>query len=49
MAAAQGYEDGEELPLDDALAVVGRIVRSLECPVTADYVGGLPSILKPSA
>ncbi|WP_128255579.1 isocitrate lyase/PEP mutase family protein [Falsirhodobacter deserti] len=40
VAAAQGYEDGEELPLDDALAVVGRIVRSVECPVTVDFEGG---------
>lgn len=40
MAAAQGYEDGEELPLDDALAVVGRIVQSVECPVSVDFEGG---------
>lgn len=40
VAAAQGYEDGEELPLEDALAVVGRIVRSVDCPVTADFEGG---------
>jgi 2-methylisocitrate lyase-like PEP mutase family enzyme len=40
VAAAQGYEDGEELPLDDALAVVGRIVQSVECPVTVDFEGG---------
>ena len=40
MAAAQGYEDGEDLPLDVALAVVGRIVQSVECPVTVDFEGG---------
>jgi len=40
MAAAQGYEDGEELPLDDALAVVDRIVQGVDCPVTVDFEGG---------
>lgn len=40
LAAAQGYEDGEELPLDDALAVVDRIVQSVDCPVTVDFEGG---------
>ncbi len=40
VAAAQGYDDGEELPLDDALAVVGRILQSVECPVTVDFEGG---------
>ena len=40
VAAAQGYEDGEELPLDDALAVVSRIVQSVNCPVTVDFEGG---------
>jgi 2-methylisocitrate lyase-like PEP mutase family enzyme len=40
MAAAQGYEDGEQLPLDDALELVGRIVQSVDCPVTVDFEGG---------
>ncbi|RVV96710.1 isocitrate lyase/phosphoenolpyruvate mutase family protein [Mesobaculum littorinae] len=40
VAAAQGYEDGEELPLEDALAVVSRIVQSVDCPVTVDFEGG---------
>lgn len=40
MAAAQGYEDGEELPLEDALALVRRIVQSVDCPVTVDFEGG---------
>lgn len=40
VAAAQGYEDGEELPLDDALAVVGRIVQGVDCPITVDFEGG---------
>lgn len=38
--AAQGYDDGEALPLDDALTVVGRIVQSVDCPVTVDFEGG---------
>ena len=40
VAAAQGYEDGEELPFDAALAVVGRIVQCVDCPVTVDFEGG---------
>lgn len=40
VAAAQGYADGEEFPLDDALAVVARIVRSVDIPVTVDFEGG---------
>lgn len=40
MAAAQGYDDGENLPLADALAVLGRIVQCADCPVTVDFEGG---------
>ncbi|OOY11976.1 phosphonomutase [Thioclava marina] len=40
VAASQGYEDGEELPLDGALAVVDRIVQSVDCPVSVDFEGG---------
>lgn len=40
VAAAQGYEDGEHRPLDDALAVVGRIVTSVDCRVSVDFEGG---------
>lgn len=40
VAAAQGYQDGEELPLDDALAVVARITGSVDIPVTMDFEGG---------
>jgi 2-methylisocitrate lyase-like PEP mutase family enzyme len=40
LAAAQGYEDGEKLPLDDALAAVERIVQSADVPVTVDFEGG---------
>lgn len=40
VAAAQGFEDGEELPLDDALAVVAKIVQGVDLPVTVDFEGG---------
>ncbi|WP_322895280.1 MULTISPECIES: isocitrate lyase/phosphoenolpyruvate mutase family protein [unclassified Yoonia] len=40
VAAAQGYGDGEELPLDEALAIVQRIVQSVDLPVTVDFEGG---------
>lgn len=40
VAAAQGYTDGEELPLDAALAVVERIVHHVNLPVTVDFEGG---------
>lgn len=40
VAAAQGYGDGEEMPLHDALTVVGRIVHSVDLPVTVDFEGG---------
>lgn len=40
IAAAQGYEDGEALPLDAALAIIGRIAACMDLPVTADFEGG---------
>jgi 2-methylisocitrate lyase-like PEP mutase family enzyme len=40
VASAQGYEDGENLPLDLALQIVGRIVASVDVPVTVDFEGG---------
>jgi 2-methylisocitrate lyase-like PEP mutase family enzyme len=40
VAAAQGYADGEALPLDDALAVYARIVANTNLPVTIDFEGG---------
>ncbi len=43
VAAAQGYADGEEMPLDDALAVVARIVARTDLPVTMDFEGGYAS------
>lgn len=43
VAAAQGYEDGEKLPLEQLLAVATSIVRSVDVPVTVDFEGGYAS------
>jgi 2-methylisocitrate lyase-like PEP mutase family enzyme len=40
VAAAQGYEDGEGLPLALAEQIVGRVVESVDVPVTVDFEGG---------
>ncbi|MGZ4450625.1 MAG: isocitrate lyase/PEP mutase family protein [Nocardioides sp.] len=40
IAATYGYEDGENIPLDLMLEMVGRIVASTSLPVSADLEGG---------
>ena len=40
VADAQGYADGQEIPLDEALGIIGRIVRSVAVPVSADFEDG---------
>ena len=40
IAAAHGYEDGERIPRDLMLEVVGRIVEAVDLPVTADLEAG---------
>ena len=40
IAATYGYPDGENIPLDLMLDMVGRIVASTDLPVTADLEGG---------
>ena len=40
VAAAQGYGDGEELPLALAEQIVGRIAATVDVPVTVDFEGG---------
>lgn len=40
VAAANGFGDGEEMPLDLALANIERIVKSVDLPVTLDFEGG---------
>jgi 2-methylisocitrate lyase-like PEP mutase family enzyme len=40
IAAAYGYDDGEQIPRDLMLEAVGRIVDAIELPVTADLEAG---------
>src|SRR6185312_10610222 len=40
IAATLGYEDGENIPLDLMLDMVGRIVAATELPVSADLERG---------
>ncbi|MFP3467340.1 isocitrate lyase/phosphoenolpyruvate mutase family protein [Leifsonia sp. SIMBA_070] len=40
IAATLGYEDGENIPLDLMLDMVGRIVRVTDLPVSADLESG---------
>ncbi|MGY1805505.1 isocitrate lyase/phosphoenolpyruvate mutase family protein [Blastococcus sp. SYSU D00922] len=40
VAATFGYEDGENIPLDLHLDMVGRIVRAVDLPVTMDFEAG---------
>jgi 2-methylisocitrate lyase-like PEP mutase family enzyme len=40
VATAQGYEDGEDLPLPLAEQIVGRIAAAVDVPVTMDFEGG---------
>jgi 2-methylisocitrate lyase-like PEP mutase family enzyme len=40
IAASLGYPDGEKIPLDLMLDMVGRIVAAVDVPVTADLEGG---------
>ena len=43
VAAANGFEDGEKLPLELVFANLERIVRSVALPVTLDFEGGYAS------
>jgi hypothetical protein len=40
VAAAQGYQDGEAIPIELAGQIVGRIATSIDTPVTVDFEGG---------
>ena len=40
IAATFGYEDGENIPLDLHLDMVGRIVAAVDIPVTMDFEAG---------
>jgi 2-methylisocitrate lyase-like PEP mutase family enzyme len=43
VAAANGYADGQELPLDCALGNIARIAASVDVPVSLDFEGGYTS------
>ena len=40
VAAAQGFDDGEQIPIDLVFANLERIVSSVSVPVTLDFEGG---------
>lgn len=40
IAASLGYEDGENIPLDEMIAAIGRITAATELPVSADLESG---------
>lgn len=40
IAASHGYEDGENIPLDEMIDAIGRIAAATDLPVTADLEGG---------
>jgi 2-methylisocitrate lyase-like PEP mutase family enzyme len=40
IAASHGYEDGENIPLDEMLTAVGRIAAAVDLPVSADLEAG---------
>src|ERR1700759_21857 len=40
VAEAQGYRDGEAIPIELAEQIVGRIAATIEAPVTVDFEGG---------
>lgn len=40
MAWSLGYADGEQMPLDEALAAIRRMVRVTSLPVSADFEAG---------
>jgi len=40
VAAAHGYRDGEQIPLDFVVGIAGRIAQSVDLPLTVDFEGG---------
>ena len=40
VAEAQGYRDGETIPIELVQRIVGRIAATIEAPVTVDFEGG---------
>ncbi|HEX6279072.1 MAG TPA: isocitrate lyase/phosphoenolpyruvate mutase family protein [Pyrinomonadaceae bacterium] len=46
VAEANGFRDGQDLPLDLALANIERIVKAVNVPVTLDFEGGYAADLE---
>jgi len=46
IARANGYQDGEKMPFDQALNVITQIVNAVEVPVTADIESGYATDLQ---
>jgi 2-methylisocitrate lyase-like PEP mutase family enzyme len=44
IAAAYGYPDGEQIPVDLMIDAIGRIVSAVELPVTADLEAGYGNV-----
>jgi 2-methylisocitrate lyase-like PEP mutase family enzyme len=44
VADSHGYEDGEHIPVDLMLAMIGRICAAVELPVTADLEAGYGNV-----
>jgi 2-methylisocitrate lyase-like PEP mutase family enzyme len=40
VAMANGFGDGQEVPLELAIAIAARVVNAVELPVTIDFEGG---------
>src|SRR4051812_40517127 len=40
VAMANGFGDGEEVPLELALANAARVMKAVELPMTVDFEGG---------
>jgi 2-methylisocitrate lyase-like PEP mutase family enzyme len=40
VAEAQGYRDGEAIPVELAQQIAGRIAATIEAPITVDFEGG---------
>jgi 2-methylisocitrate lyase-like PEP mutase family enzyme len=40
VAEAQGYRDGEDIPVEFFNEIIARVVASVDLPVTADFEGG---------
>ena len=40
VAEAQGYQDGEAIPIELAEQIVARIAATIDVPVTVDFEGG---------